>query len=361
MFWLRKLFRSFLFWAVTSGCLLLLFLTVFIYWMEYEWKKQDDFLKRLLPDTQWVQSKFPLYFVLGTALGRINLDGSDLKFLYEGDSPIQQFIFSPNGRHLLIVTRTDLFQYDQKKRQIHRIDSLGKLVKEYKANGIFRTVQWSPDGQKVCYELYRWSPYSSQDLFYVYSLKEQKKRLLQMPVPTVSSIFWDQKGEHLYCYDAQLIQGSSTGRRYKLRIYRIPLADLKGQLVTSFFSKTDVLKESDLGSLGIDPYFLNPRFVSYRAGQKSLSWISEKKRRLGLDEKDYLYWADLQGKPVRLFRIRKKPLPLVHLRWVPGGRYVVMTHNAQGILVLEPRSGKLGKLMDGQAFGWYQKEGGGNE
>ena len=188
IFWLRKLFKNFLFWVVTSGGLVLLFLTGLIYWMEYQWRKQDDFLSRLLPDTRWVQSQFPLYFVLGTALGKINLDGSDLKFLYEGDSPIQQFTFSPNGQHLLIVTRTDLLLYDQKKRQLYRIDSLGKQVKENKAKGGFRMVQWAADGQKIFYELYRWSTYSSQDSFYVYGLKDQKKTLTKMPVPAVSSL-----------------------------------------------------------------------------------------------------------------------------------------------------------------------------
>jgi len=323
--------------------------------MEYQWRKQDDFLSRLLPDTRWVQSQFPLYFVLGTTLGKINLDGSDLKFLYEGDSPIQQFTFSPNGQHLLMVSRFDLLLYDQKKHRLSRIDSLGKQVKENKVKGGFRMVQWAADSRKIFYELHRWSPFSSQDLFYVYSLKDQKKTLTKMPVFTVSSVFWDKKGESLYCYAAQLVKPDSRERRYKIRIYQIPLADFKPRLLTSFLSKTDILNESDLRVFGLDPYLRQSRVNSQRVGQQNLLWISEKKRRLGLDEKDYLYWADLKGKPIRLFRIRKKPLPLVHLKWVPGGRYAVMTHKDYGILVLEPRSGKLGKLMEGQAFGWYEK------
>jgi len=333
----------------------MVFAAGFIWWLEEEHKKKDDFLTHFWPDTKWVASKFPVYFILGGALGKINLDGTGLYFIYEGESPIEQFIFSPDGKLILIVTKTELVLYDRKKNKARTIDFLGALVKEHKAKGNFRAIQWAPDSRGFCYELYRWSPYSSQDQFYFYSLKDQQKRRIKMFARGVSSLFWDKGADNLYYFQTETLKESHPQPRHKVKIYRIPLASLEARLMVSFPSKSDALKESDLKPLGIDPYWRETRSASNRVGQKSMVWVSDQKTRLGLDEKDYLYFAALKGQPKRLFRIRKKPLPLVHLRWVPGGRYVVLTHNSLGILVLDPRWGRLAQLMDGQAFGWYEK------
>ena len=351
----KKLFQGFLLSLVTLGIFLMVFAAGYIWWVEYERKKQDDFLAHLWPDTHWVESKFPVYFILGAAMGKINLDGTDLHFIYEGESPIQQFIFSPNGRHILIVTRTELIHYDQKSGHSRVIDSLGSLIKDYGARGSIQAVQWAPDSQGFCYELYRWSPYSSLDQFYFYSLKDRQKRMIKIPAHNVTSLFWDKSAENLYYYQTEVVQSSSKQSPHKVKIYRIPLASLEPQVVASFLSKSDALKDSDFKSWGINPYFRGNQSISNRVGEKNLLWISEQKTRLGLDEKDYLYFVNLKGPPKRIFRIRKRPLPLMHLRWAPEGRYVVLTHSSLGILVFDPRWGRLAKLIDGQAFGWYEK------
>jgi len=44
------------------------------------------------------------------------------------------------------------------------------------------------------------------------------------------------------------------------------------------------------------------------------------------------------------------------IRWIPGGRYVIMQHQDLGVLVLEPSTGKVGLLVHavGENFGWYK-------
>ncbi len=52
-------------------------------------------------------------------------------------------------------------------------------------------------------------------------------------------------------------------------------------------------------------------------------------------------------------------LVIDHIRWIPGGRYVIMEHKYWGVLILEPSTGRIGSLIQahGRAFGWYQRDG----
>jgi hypothetical protein len=49
-------------------------------------------------------------------------------------------------------------------------------------------------------------------------------------------------------------------------------------------------------------------------------------------------------------------LVVKQIRWIPGGRYVIMQHRYLGVLILEPATGKIGLLIeaDGHTFGWHK-------
>ena len=73
----------------------------------------------------------------------------------------------------------------------------------------------------------------------------------------------------------------------------------------------------------------------------------------------------------RLYKIPREPrdtdipryqysggdLVIDHIRWIPGGRYMIMEHRYWGVLILEPSSGRIGLLIraSGHTFGWYQR------
>ena len=293
----EKIFKKTLLFIVTWGIYVLFLGAGYISWHEYQRNHQDELIRRLKPDTRWVMNKFPVYFASGNKFGRINLDGSDLKIFYEASFPVQEFIFSPDGRTIVIITSGSLLVYDQKLDQIDLVESLGSLVQEQAAKGLIRNVEWSSDSKKFCYELSRWSEIASTDQFYVYDLSSKQKEMIQ------------------------------TSKK--------------------------VLSASDLKEAGIIP--LEKKNFSNRMGQKNLLWNSSKGRKLGLDDQRCLYCQDSRGRRKNLFCLRYADLYLMHLNWIPSQSYVIMTYAPLGILVLDPVSGKVGQLIKGQTFGWYEK------
>lgn len=295
---MEKIFKKILLLVVTWGIYVLLFGAGTIFWMEYQKNHQDELIRRLKTHTHWVRDKFPVYFASGNKFGRINLDGSDLKVLYAASFPVQEFIFSPDGRYAALITSGDLLVYDQKLDEIEPVEGLGSLVKEQAAKGLIRGVQWSADNRKFCYELSRWSEVASSDQFYVYDLQDKQKSMIQI--------------------------------------------------------SNKVLSVSDLEAAGIKIIPSAAKNFSNRMGQKNLSWNSPKGKKLGLNEERCLYYQNYQGGRKNLFCLRYDGLYLTHLRWIPSERYVIMTYGPLGILVLDPTSGEVGQLINGQAFGWYK-------
>lgn len=293
---LERIFKKTFLFIVTWGIYALLIGAGYVFWMEYQKNHQDELSRRLKTHTRWVMNKFPVYFASGNKFGRINLDGSDLKIFYTASFPVQEFIFSPDGRYLAIITSGDLLVYDQKLDEIEPVEGLGSLVKEQAAKGLIRGVQWSADSQKFCYELSRWSEVASTDQYYVYDLQGKQKRMIQ--------------------------------------------------------TSNKVLSVLDLQAIGFVPS--GTRNFSNRMGQKNISWNSSKGGKLGLDEERCLYYQNSKGQRKHLFCLRFDGLYLTHLRWIPSQRYVIMTYGPLGILVLDPITGKVGQLINGQAFGWHE-------
>ncbi len=351
---LTKLFKHFLLLVVTAGISFMLFITGYIAWGEFQRQMHNDLQDRLSPDTRWVRSKFPIYFLSGKRFGKINIDGSDLKIFYTAISPIQEFIFSPDGNYLVIVTKGEILLYDRKNDQIDLIYSLGSLVKADVARGLIRGVQWFSDGRKFCFESYRWSDIASQDHVYVYNIESKENLLINIPVRPLEAFFWDKKGEYLYGYTKEK-KTKTRSEIYRWKFYQLSLAGDPPQFIRTFESRKKNFSVKDFQSRGLDLYISSN--ASDRRGQTNISWGSKQGRKLWMMRPEkYLYFQDLQGKPKRLFRIVRTPFPLFHLRWIEGEQYVVVTHSSLGILILEPSSGKVGKLISAQAFGWYEKE-----
>ena len=348
-----KFLKNFLLAIVMLGILCMLFLTGRVGWDEIQRQFHNDLKDRLSPDTRWVGSQFPIYFLSDRRFGRINIDGSDLKILYTSISPIQEFIFSPNGRYIVIVTKGEILLYDRQDDKIGIIYNLGSLIKENVTHGLIRGVQWFSNSQKFCFEIYRWSDVSSADHVYVYNVKRQQNLLVKIPFAPMEAFFWDKNGEYLYGYSKER-KTESRSEMYRWKFYQLSLSLNPPQLIRKFESRKKNLSSKDFQNRGLDLYI--SKNISDRAGQTNISWISKQGRKLWMDPAKHLYFQDLGTKPEEIFRISRMPFPLVHLRWVQDEQYVVVTHSSLGILILEPSSGKIGKLINGQAFGWYQKE-----
>ena len=150
-----KFFKSCLSTIVTLGILAMLTVTVYIAWIEFQRLFHTELESRLIPDTRWTIHNFRMYFSSGKKFGTVNIDGSDRKILYTALTPVEEFIFSPDGKYIAIVTKGDILLYDCQKDQIDPIYNLGSMVKEDVAHGLVRGVQWFSDSRKFCFEVYQ--------------------------------------------------------------------------------------------------------------------------------------------------------------------------------------------------------------
>ena len=126
------------------------------------------------------------------------------------------------------------------------------------------------------------------------------------------------------------------------------------QLVRMVHSPKAQLSLDIFQSFGIRGYFDNQRNTSTRIKKKEYSMVSPSGKLLGIDEKDFLYFQE-GNKHHRLLNFKVFPQPPMHLRWLPGENYVIMTCPSLGILILNPQTGAIGKIIEAEAFGWYEK------
>ena len=315
------------------------------------------FLAKVLPNTFWVKTKFPIYCILHNDLVSINIDGTQMRYVFKGKEDLREYQFSPDGRSILLLTNKELYKLDQETKTADLIESLKDLKESGKVRGLIRRVRWSPDGQKILYETSKWSVYSSQDHIYVFDLKDKTRRLVKRPPYKIMEMFWDTKSENFYYSRYRSVNGGHTP--YEISIFKVPLSSLEPELVAAMQGKENSAVSLDLKPFGIEIFLKGEQLAFGRRSQRAAAVTSPKDRAVGFDDRDYLYYEPSRGKRKRILRIprgpRKAIFPINDLRWIPGERYVVMNHDPMGILILEPSTGKLGQLIEGDAFGWYER------
>lgn len=192
--------------------------------------------------------------------------------------------------------------------------------------------------------------------------------MIQSPTRHISSLYWDQQGNNLYYLHHEAKDTSLHVSAFEVKVFRIPLITLVPELVTQIPFEKASIPIDNLSIRGIDLFLEGDKFSFGRPGRESYL-ISEEGSSVGIDEDDYLYFISMKWFRKRLYRIPRQPdtddsryqykgghLVVDHIRWIPGGRYVIMEHKQWGVLILEPSTRKAGLLIRarGHAFGWYQ-------
>jgi len=295
--------------------------------------------------------------------------------VFVGKDAIKEYHFSPDGGYLLILTQKELFLLDRKNGGTQLIDTLEipeiqpPQAQEVALKGSISGIQWAPDSRKFVYQIARWSRFSAQESAFLYDVKANRKKMIQSPARAVSSLYWDRLSENLYYFYHEAQDTSAGASPFEIKVFRVPIATLTPELIARIpFEKASVPVEN-LVLRDIDLFLEGGRFSFGRPDQKN-DLVSEKGTSLGIDENDYLYYVNFKWFRKRLFKIPRDPkltdlsryqyrggdLILDDIRWIPGGRYVIMEHKYWGILILEPSTGKIGLLIraNGHAFGWYQ-------
>jgi hypothetical protein len=368
-------FRGTLYGIIVIGQIIFLISFGYLYWKNYHRPAPELQLSHnVLAVTQWVKSDLTVYFIDGHLLKSIKVNGRDAEDVFRADDPVKEYHFSPDGRYLLIATQYDLALLRRDTKEQWRIDtvkpsSVGREVEKEGVKGAISGIQWSPDSRKFLYEVSRWSRFATQDNVYIYTVEGREKKSIQSPARRVSSLYWDKQGETIYYLRHEARDTTVYSAAFEVNVFRIPLTTLVPEDVVQIsYDKSSVPLEN-LMIRGIDLFLDAPRF-SFGRSAKENHLVSEKGPSVSIDEQDNLYFINSRWFRKRLFKIPREQnigdmpryqykgggLVIDHIRWIPGGRYVIMEHKYWGVIILEPSSRKIGLLVKahGHSFGWYQ-------
>ena len=368
---LPSAFMHLVHFVIIFGVTLSVLTSLYIYWINYQNPLTTliKFPEDVLVNTNWVKDEEMLYFIDARELKTIRMDGRDPRTLFKADSDIKEYHFSPDGKFLLIVTDNNLNLLDLRTKKSQAIDEIH--TGEFK--GAISGIQWAPHSRAFVYGKSLWSGYGSQDLLIMYDLKTQEKKSMPTPPRKTSGLYWDKIGENLYFLQYDLVKETEV-YPYRIKVIRIPVQSWTTEFVAQSASKGTVAPMENLLAYGID-LALDQARVSFTSSSPKEFWVSEKKMRVGIDSKDFLYLIRKNWFRKRLFQIPRDALPehvadmhryqyqggpltISQIRWLPGSRYILMIHRDMGALILDPLQGKMGRLLavHGGTFGWYQKE-----
>jgi hypothetical protein len=366
----RTVFDNLLFLAAVTGQAMLVLMVLVLFWANYTQPPPSfRFPEDVIATTRWVQDDLRIYFVGDkNQLRSIRLDGREGEDVFTAPSAVTGYYFAPDGHALLVTTKEDLYYVDIASKQSRLIDSVRGLESSQELKGALGGIRWSPDSRKFCYELGRWSQYSSQDNLYIYDLIGDIKRPIKTPTRRISALYWGRDGRNLYYLRHKAEDPSVHAYSFAVQVFRIPLDSLEPELIEEILQEKSDVPIQNLTLRGID-LFLEGDALSFGPVGEKKQLVSEKGPSLGIDEKDVLYYIPNKWFRKRLFKIPREPaisevsrhpykggdLIFDEIRWVPGGRYVIMQHRYLGVMILEPATRKIGFLIEvrGGDFGWY--------
>ncbi|MFA5087820.1 MAG: hypothetical protein WC552_02160 [Candidatus Omnitrophota bacterium] len=362
--------RRLLFYTVVAGELIVVISGGYVYWLNYQQKSESSLTDRVLPNTGWIKDPSTVYFVSDNELLSVQTNGANLKKIFVSEDAIRQYHFSPNGRYILIVTEKSLALAEVAVSKTEVLERIDVSSQGNDLNAVIENVGWSPDSQRFCYEISKWSRHSSQANYYVFDLATRKRSVIKSPARRFFLLLWDEGGENIYGINQEALDTQFYAYPSRLRIFRIPLSNLTPELAIEIPTKTTAIPYARLELSGIK-LFSDGKKISFDVADKNrLMWVSDKGSKVGIDQADHFYYVRNQWWRKRLFYVPREPvegdlahywpqggkLPIRGLKWLPGSRYVIIAHNSLGVLVLEPATGKIGQLIKRpcSAFGWYE-------
>ena len=368
---IHYLLRDILYYLVIFGETALLVSIIYVFSMNSTPKPVIDFSYQILPTTEWVKDDLTVYFIADKELVSIQPNGKNRKVVFKANDNIRFYQFSPQGRDILIATETQLYLFHLENNTRELVESLD-LPKDSAEGlqGSIGGIRLSPDGSKLCYRTAKWSKYASQESWFIYDLVKKEKKSIISPAVALGSLLWDKKGQNLY-YPWFQTMDSTSANPYVVKLYKVPLQILTPELVLRFDFDQPELTPEHLAMRGVELDSSVDRLSFGRDAKAEYTARSRQGSLISIDEQDTLYFVPNRWWRRRLYQIPRVPveshveryqyqggqLAVQHLRWFPSGRYVMMEHHFFGILILDPRTGKIGILDNqrGNTFGWFAK------
>ncbi len=368
---LKKTIRNVLFFGVVLGQGVLLLVVGYLFWFNYYHPAPGiQFPEAVLADTSWVKEDLEIYFINDNRLQSVEINGRNKQDVLVAADPIKEYHFSPDGKYLLVTTSREIYLIDRDSGEEKLVDSWEQPDDAGAWKGVISGIRWAPDSRHLCYEVARWSDYSSQNQLYVYDIRTNQKRAFQSPARRISSLYWDRASANLYYVERESKDTSVHAYAFDVNVFRIPLATLIPEFLVKIPSEQAGIPSKSLAARGID-LFLEADVFSFTPSTLREILVSDKGQSLGVDADDHLYYVPRKWFRTRLLHIlREVPagdierhsyqggnLIITQIRWIPGGRYAIILHRYLGLLVIEPATKKIGLLIAarGAAFGWYDK------
>ncbi|MBI5150319.1 MAG: hypothetical protein HZA28_06080 [Candidatus Omnitrophica bacterium] len=367
----QRVLRRILVLTVVAGQALLLAIAAYLFWINYKQPAPAlEFPGDVLADTSWVRDDLRIYFIDGNSLKAVSVNGQNRHEVLSLTDPVKEYHFSPDGKFLLVASVKEIYLVELNPLQKQLIDSWapGEVSQEW--NGAVSGIRWAPDSRHFCYEIARWSSFSSQNHLYVYDVANKKRQAVESPARRISSLYWDHAGENLYYLQKAAKDTSVHAYSFDVNVFRISLSSLHPEFVTRIPYNQSGIPMANLRVRGIN-LFMDADALSFVQGVDRDVFVSEKGQHLGIDEDDHLFYVSKKWFRHRLFRIPREPqvediprhayrggeLIITQIRWIPGGRYAIMLHRYFGILVVEPATSRTGLLIAarGNTFGWYER------
>ncbi len=367
----RVAIQNILFAVITLGQVLLLVGIWYLFWFNYYHPAAViQFPEDILANTSWVKDDLKIYYINDNRLQSVEITGRNKQDVLVAVDPVKEYHFSPDGKFLIVVTAQEVYLVERNTKEKQLIDSWGQPGETGEWKGVIGGVRWAPDSRHFCYEVARWSPYSSQNHLYVYDIADKQKRALASPTRRISSLYWDRDSANLYYVEQEAKDTSVRAYAFDVNVFRIPLASLQPEFVVRIPFEQAGIPIKNLTARGIS-LFLEGDMFSFSQGTLRDILVSDQGKSLGVDEDDHLYYVPKKWFRTRLLRIKREARPSVierhaykggeltitQIRWIPGGRYAIILHRYLGLLVIEPATRKIGLLIaaKGNAFGWYDK------
>jgi len=369
----KRIFRSFVTGFVTFSVCTFLFVAIsvssYVWWKNYHSPNEDLQIPRdILEDTRWVRGHLRVYYVDDNELHSIKINGKDEQTVFIAEHPIREYHFSPDGQYMLVVSMGDIYLLNLKDSSAQSIDMINPSGLQEGHKGSISGVRWAPDSKKFCYEIARWSQYSSKDNLYVFDIEKGSKEQINSPARRISSLYWDNKSENLYYLRHEALDPKIHAYEFDIKVLRISLTTLTPELITTISSKSESIPIESLNLRDVDLYLEGDKLSFNRLSRKE-NLVSKYGTHVGIDDDDYLYIVKNEWFRQRFFKIPRRPdlkMPIRYqykggdrvinrIQWTPGGRYLLMEHADLGAIVLDSKTRKIGRLMkqSGYAFGWY--------
>ena len=343
-----------------------------MYWVNYhELDPPLNYPQDVLFDTQWAKGDSTLYFLSPDSkqLKIIQVNGENEHVVFSSDEVLREYQFSPDGHYILVASAKQLHLIDRETHAVEMLDALQSDIEgSAQMKGSISHIRWSPDSQKIYYEMSQWSKIAVRDDIYVYNVSTKEKRKIKNQLRKISSLYWGKSSENLYHVKHESLDTSERGYPFQVHITRIPLDTLEPEFVRTVAHESSTLPFEILREDNIH-LFLKGKDLTFKSYDRRDIRQSNQGPFIGVDEQDFLYFVWRDWFRERLFKIPREPdlrhptkyqykggnFTIQLMRWLPSGEYIILEDTNLGILILDPKSRMVGRLLDivGHTVGWY--------